>query len=209
MIKIFINQDDKRIFAIISVTLIMLMLVTAYMVYHSLRSQTEEMAVSGLKVALKNATKYIENQIKHSIKNTSALPTRIALIQSMEKLNSDESREEGIIGVQQSAEAILTTHFSGIKIYDAEDNMILSFGANSNHPEFAVELDTVTTIETILLWDKQFIVRNAIQVLNEKQQPVGRIVTEEYMQDLTEFFKEATLIGAMLISGVWQEKRAV
>lgn len=195
MPKLFINQDDRRIFVVIGLTLVMLMLATAYPLYRVMQSQTEAMAVSGLRVALENKVKLIENQIAYSIANTHATSTRIFLAQSLEKLNFDEFREEGIIGLQQSAKKILTTHFSGIKIYDAEDNLILSSGVNSNHAELAVRLDTTAEIETTLLWDKQFIVRNAIRVLNENQQPIGRIATEEYLSDLTALFKEAILIG--------------
>lgn len=195
MPKLFINQDDRRVFVVIGLTVITLMLATAYTLYRTMQPKTEAMAVSGLKVALENTVKHIENQITHSIANTNAVSTRIFLMQSLEKLDSDESREEGIIGLQQSAKKILTTHFSGIKIYDAEDNLILSSGVNSNQAELAVELNTTTEIDTILLWDKQFIVRNAIRVLNEKQQPIGRIVTEEHMPDLTGLFRDAVLIG--------------
>ena len=195
MPKLFINQDDRRIFVVIGVTLITLMLATAYTIYRTMQSQTEAVAVSGLKAALENTVKHIESQITHSIANTNAVSTRIFLMQSLEKLDSDESREEGTIGLQQSAKKILATHFSGIKIYDAEDNLILSSGVNSNHTELAVGLDTTAEIETILLWDKQFIVRNAIRVLNEKEQPIGRIVTEERMPDLTGLFRDAALIG--------------
>ncbi|MDP3282328.1 MAG: diguanylate cyclase, partial [Nitrosomonas sp.] len=160
-----------------------------------MQSQIEEMATSGLKVALENKVKLIENQITYSIANTKTLNTSIFLTQSLEKIYVDEFNAEGIAGLVKSVDKILTTHFIGIKIRDVEGNLILNSGINSTSPDLAVELDTGSDVHTVLLWDEQFIVRNSIQLLDEKNKPIGRITTEEPMPDLTRIFKEATLIG--------------
>ncbi len=63
MFRFFINQDDRRIRIISGLTLIILILSAGFSVYSVMQSQIEEMATSGLKVALENKVKLIENQI--------------------------------------------------------------------------------------------------------------------------------------------------
>jgi diguanylate cyclase (GGDEF)-like protein/PAS domain S-box-containing protein len=195
MIHFFINRDDRRICILSGLALMVLIISAGISVYSVMQPQIEEMTTSGLKVALENKVKLIENQIAHSVANTKALSTRIFLTQSLEKIYSDESNDEGITGLIKSVDKILTTHFMGIKIHDVKGNLILSSGINSINPDLTVELDTDPDIHTVLLWDGQFIVRNSIQLLDEKNKPIGRITTEEAMFDLTRIFKEAILIG--------------
>ena len=195
MFRFFINQDDLRIRIISGLTLVILILLASFSVYRVMQSQIEEMAASGLEVALANKVKLIENQIAYLVANTKTLNTRIFLIQSLEKIYVDELNDEGIAGLIKSVDKILTRPFIGIKIHDAEGNLILNSGISSTSPNLAVELDTGSDIHTVLLWDEQFIIRNSIQLLDEKNNPIGRITTEESMPDLTRIFKEATLIG--------------
>ncbi len=195
MFRFFINQDDRRIRIISGLTLIILILSAGFSVYRVMHSQIEEMAAAGLKVALENKVKLIENQITNSVSNTKALSTRIFLTQSLEKIYVDDFNDEGIAGLIKSVDKILTTHFIGIKIHDVQGNLILSSGTDSINPYLAVELNTDPDIRTDLLWDGQFIVRNSIQLEDENNKPIGRIITEESMPDLTRIFKEAALIG--------------
>jgi len=160
-----------------------------------MQSQIEEMTTSGLKVALENKVKLIENQITHSVTNTKAVSTRIFLTQSLEKFYSDDSKEEAIEGLTQSAEKILTTHFSGIEVYDIENNLILSSGVNSRHEDLSIELSTESDINTTLYWNHGFMIRNSIHLVDESNRPIGRITTEEPISDLTRIFKEAILNG--------------
>lgn len=195
MLKFFINRDDRKIFTVSGLTLVILILATGFSLYSVMQPQTEAMAASGLRAALENTVKLIENDIAHSVTNTKAISTRIFLTQSLENLYSEQSKEAGIAGLHRSAEKILSTHFSGIKIYDAGNRLIVNSGVNSSHAQLTVTLDTGIDIETALLWDRQFIVRNTIPVVNEEQQLIGRIITEEYLPGLTRLFKAEMLIG--------------
>ncbi len=111
MFRFFINQDDQRIRIISGFTLVILILSAGFSVYSVMQSQIEEMATSGLKVALENKVKLIENQIAYSVANTKTLNTRIFLTQSLEKIYVDEFNDEGIAGLIKSVDKILTTHF--------------------------------------------------------------------------------------------------
>jgi len=195
MPSFIVNQDDRKISIIIGFTLIILVLLSGFSVYKVMQPQTEAMVTSGLKVALDNKVRLIETQIKHSILNTKAVSTRVFLTQSLEKANSDEFKDEGVANLIKSTEKILSTHFSGISIYNPEGSLILSSGINSSHSDLVVELDTGLNIRTALLWDGQFIARNSIQILNEENKSIGYITTEEPMSDLTRIFTEAALIG--------------
>ena len=64
MFRFFINQDDLRIRIISGLTLVILILLASFSVYRVMQSQIEEMAASGLEVALANKVKLIENQIE-------------------------------------------------------------------------------------------------------------------------------------------------
>ncbi len=195
MFRFFINQDDRRIVTISGLTLIILILLSGFSVYRIMQPQTEAMITSSLKVALENMVKLIENQITHSISNAKALSTRILLVQSLEKTNANELRDEGIAGLIKSSEKILKNHFSGISIHDHKGNLILNSGLKSNHPDLIVTLVTASDIRSELLWDGQFILRNSIPILNDENKFIGRITTEQPIPTLTKIFSEAALIG--------------
>ncbi|MBX9915672.1 MAG: EAL domain-containing protein [Nitrosomonas sp.] len=195
MFRFFINQDDKKIRVISGLTLSALILSAGFSVYSVMQPQTEAMTTSGLRMALENTVKLIENQISHSISNTKIVATSTLLTQSLEKTHTDESRQEGIAELQRVAEKILTTHFSGISIYDSEDHLILDAGVHSSHSNSSIELNTGAGTRTVLLWQEQFVIRNSLRILNENNQFIGSIITEELAPDLTRIFKETVLIG--------------
>lgn len=195
MSRFFINQEDRRIITISGLTLVILILLAGFSVYRIMQPQTEAIATSGLRVALENMVKVIENNITYSISSTKATSTRSLLVQDLEKVNSYELREEGTAGLIQSSEKILKNNFSGISIYDSNDNLILSSGSNSNSPNFIIKLDTDSDIHSDLLWDKQFIIRSSSPILNNEKKLIGRIVTEEPVPALTRIFTEITLMG--------------
>ncbi|MBP6057568.1 MAG: EAL domain-containing protein [Nitrosomonas sp.] len=196
MLRFFINQDDRRIIIISGLTLVTLILLAGFSVYKIMQPQTEAMITSGLKVSSENMAKLIENQITHAISNTKAASTRTFLVQNLEKANSDELKNEGIIGLIKFSETILKNHFSGISIYDAESNLIFSSGLSSNRSDLVVELNTGTDIRSDLLWNSgQFFLRNSMPILNNENKSIGRIITEEPIPALTRIFTEITLIG--------------
>jgi diguanylate cyclase (GGDEF)-like protein/PAS domain S-box-containing protein len=195
MFRFFINQDDKRIRVFSGLTLSILILSAGFSVYSVMQPQTEAMAASGLRVALDNTVKLIENQISHALSNTQAISTKTTLIQSLEKIHTGKSGDTDIPELSKAAEKIVNTSFSGIRIYDDKDNIVGDAGINSNHSSPGIKLNTEPGIQTALIWQDQFIIRNALQILNGNHQYIGRIVTEERMPDLTRIFTEAELIG--------------
>ena len=195
MFRFFINQDDRKIRVISGLTLSILILSAGFSVYSVMQPQTEAMATSGLRATLENTVRLIENQISHSLANSRTISVNTVLIESLEKLNAAESGNEDIAVLLKTTEKILTTSFSGIKIYDSGDNLIVDAGINSSHAHPGIELSTAPGIRTTLLWQEQFIIRNSLPVLNSKNHIIGRITTEEHIPDLTRIFKEAVLIG--------------
>lgn len=195
MLRSMINQYSRKILLISSLTLIMLILFTSLSVYSVMQKQIEAIATSGLEAALENTVQHIQKQIAHSVTNTHAISTQIFLTQGLEKFYSDHLQKEDIEEIAQSIEKILSTYFSGIEIYDTDDNLILSTGNFSKYRQLAIELNTESNINTILFWNNDFIIRNSIQLANEYGKPIGRIVTEEHLPNLTRIFTEATLVG--------------
>jgi len=195
MFRFFINQDDKRIRVFSGLTLSILILSAGFSVYSVMQPQTEAMAASGLRVALDNTVKLIENQISHAISNTQAISTKTTLIQSLEKIHTGKSGDTDIPELSKAAEKIVNTRFSGIRIYDDKDNIVGDTGINSNHSSPGIKLNIEPGIQTALIWQDQFIIRNTLQILNGNHQYIGRIVTEERMPVLTRIFTEAELIG--------------
>jgi diguanylate cyclase (GGDEF)-like protein len=211
MFRFFINQDDRRITTISGLTLIILILLSGFSVYRIMQPQTESMITSNLEAALENMVKLIENQITYSLSDTKALSTQIFLLQSLEKTNAHELKDEGIAGLIKSSGKILQNHFSGIGIHDPEGNLILDSGLESNHPEFIVALTTASDIRSELLWSGQFILRNSMPILNDDNKFIGRITTEQPMPTLTRMFSETSLIdttGDFLLCAPAKENNA-
>ncbi|MBX3616653.1 putative bifunctional diguanylate cyclase/phosphodiesterase [Nitrosomonas sp.] len=195
MLRFFINQDDKKTFVISGLTLTTLIFLAGLSVYTVMQRQIEAMTAAGLEATLENTVKLIENEITHSVANTRAISTRIFLIQSLEKVYSNDSRSEGIAGLQESAKKILTTHFSGISIYDTEDNLLLTAGTISKHATLPVELNTHSEVHTLLFWNQGFVLQNSLRIFNKNNQLVGRITTEEQLSGLTRIFTDTPLVG--------------
>ena len=195
MFRFFINQDDRKIRVISGLTLSILILSAGFSVYSAIQPQTEAMATSKLQAALDSTTKLIEKQISHSVSNTRIVTSGTLLTQNLEKTYTSQLREEATAELQKIAEKILTTQFSGIRIYDSADDLILTAGIDSGHPDSHIELNTGNDIQTTLLWHDQFVIRNSLGIFNENGQLIGRIATEEPVPDLARIFKEATLIG--------------
>ncbi len=173
----------------------LLILSAGYTVYSIMRPQLEEMAVSGLEVALNNKIRLIDAYIADSLANTHALTTRTYLAQSMERYLSEKTRDEGYEGIAKTAEKILTTHFSAIRIYGRDGLLILSAGHHANDDASKIMLDTPSEVDTFLLWDDQFILRNTIQLQSESGAFLARITTEEPVAGLTEIYRDANFVG--------------
>jgi len=195
MLRFFSNQGDTKTIVISGLTLTTLIILTGLSVYTVMQRQIEAMTATGLKATLENTVKLIENQITHSVANTRAISTRIFLTQSLEKIYSDESKSEGIAGLRESAEKILTTHFSSISIYDANDNLMITDGNVAQRATLPVELNAHPDVHTLLFWNQGFVLQNSIRLFNQDRQLIGRITTEEPLPDLTRIFTEAPLIG--------------
>ncbi|OQW40896.1 MAG: diguanylate cyclase [Proteobacteria bacterium SG_bin4] len=195
MLRFFSNQGGTKTIVISGLTLTTLIILTGLSVYTVMQRQIESMTATGLKATLENTVKLIENQITHSVANTRAISTRIFLTQSLEKIYSDESKSEGIAGLRESAEKILTTHFSSISIYDANDNLMITDGNVAQRATLPVELNAHPDVHTLLFWNQGFVLQNSIRLFNQDRQLIGRITTEEPLPDLTRIFTEAPLIG--------------
>ncbi|MBS0425155.1 MAG: EAL domain-containing protein [Proteobacteria bacterium] len=195
MFHFFINQDDRKIRVISGLTLSILILSAGFSVYSVMRPQTEAMAASGLKIALNNTVKLIENQISLAISNARAISANTALIHGLEKVYAGQSEDAGIPELLKAADQIVKTRLSGIRIYDDRDNLIVDAGINFSHSSPGIQLDTESGIQTALMWQDQLFVRNTLHIQNSGNQNIGRIITEERMPDLTRIFTEAVLIG--------------
>ncbi|QOJ24337.1 MAG: EAL domain-containing protein [Gammaproteobacteria bacterium] len=195
MFRFFINQDDKKIRVVSGLTLSILILAAGFFGYRVIQPQTEATVTSGLRIALENTVKLIENRISHSLSNTRTVSENINLSQSLEKIYSAESNAADISELWQGARKVLNTGLVGIRIYDAQNNLIVDAGINSGHSSPGIELNTEPDILSVLLWEKQFIIRNTLQILNDRNHFIGRVVTEELIPDLTEIFAETALIG--------------
>ena len=209
MFRFFINQDDRKIRIISGLMLSTLILSAGFSVYSVMQPQTEAMAASGLKVALQNTVKLIENQISHSISNARIITANILLSQNLENANTGRSKEEVAAELQHAADKILNNnHFSGIRIYDAADNLIVAAGVDSGDPDSRIELNTDNNIHSTLLWHDRFVIRNSLRIFNENGQPAGKITIEEPVPELARIFKEAALIGKtgdfLLCAPVWK-----
>lgn len=195
MFRFFINPDDRKIRVISGLTLSALILSAGFSVYSIMQPRTEAMAASGLGVTLHNTVKLIENQISQAISNARIISANTALIRSLEKIHTGNSADTGIAELSKTAEEIVNTHLSAIRIYDGGDNLIVDAGIHSSHSSPSLKLNTESGIQAALIGANKFFVRSTLPILNGNNQYVGRIVIEERIPDLTRIFTEAALIG--------------
>lgn len=193
--QLFINQDDRRISLILGLALIAIALLSAFSVWHVMRSDMESTLTKSLSVTLENKVRLIETQIKHGLADTKSAGTRLFLIQSLEQIKSSRSKDAGIAGVIKTADRLLELNFSKIVISDYAGEEVISTDINSTDPTLIVKLETDPDIDSFLFWDGQFKLRNVMDVLDHEYLPVGRITTEQALPDLTKIFTDVNLIG--------------
>lgn len=198
MLRLFINQDDRRIITVSVIMLAIVISLSGLCVFGIMQPKTENAITSGLKISLKNISRLIDNQIATSLSNTEILlaSLRAFFIHELERTDSKALRHHHIADFIKSSDELLNQRFSSIKIYDQNNDEIYNSGFHSQNPNLVVQLESSRNIQSDLIWDEQFRLRSTKVILDTQDQVIGRIVVEQTLAELTRIFSEATLIGS-------------
>ena len=195
MLRFFTHYDDRKMITISGLTLAVFIGLAGFSVYKIMQSRMETLVFSNLQVDFDNTVKLIGTHITHAMASTQTLTQHISVTQNQVHTYPDAYSIPGIAASNYFIENSSEEHFSAIRMYDANGKLLLSSGTPIKHPHYVVQLDTDPSIESYLIWNGQFILRNTAILLNAAQQELGRIVTEAPLTVLTEIFSETAHIG--------------
>jgi len=195
MHKFFTNYDDRKMITISGLTLTVLMVLTGFSVYKIMQSRMEALVFSNFQTDFDHTVKLIGTHITHAMATTQAITRHIALTQNQLSTYPDAYSIPGIAASNYTIGNMPAEHLSAIRMYDANGKLLLSSGAAIKHSHYVVQLDTDPGIESYLIWNGQFILRNSAIIRNADLQELGRIVTEAPLTVLTGIFSDAAQIG--------------
>ncbi len=189
----FVKREEHRIIIIGGLILLVLTLAAGLATYAVMQRQTEAILVKNLETSRHNSARLFENQIAQGIASTLAVSTRPFPIQNLQLLDADPSNATGLFELQRVAKSFLQTGFTALSFYDSRGKEVARAGDFSQRAELRVPLKTKS--HTLLLWDKQFILQNSMDMLDPQGRRVGVAVTEALLPQLTRVLTEETPIG--------------
>jgi nitrate/nitrite-specific signal transduction histidine kinase len=190
---LLLTRDDRKISIVGGLLLLGLTLTTGIAVYSTMRQQIESVLGRGLDVALQGKALFIESQIEKGVADTHSLALRPFLIQSIQELNKQPAHNSAIHDLARNVTSLTKSGFSAAIVYDAQGNMLSQVGQFSENQSQSLPLNKYPN--TSLVWDGQFILRTAKDVLDEDMRHIGSITTEIPLPQLTRGFSEIRSIG--------------
>ncbi|MDP1558708.1 MAG: EAL domain-containing protein [Nitrosomonas sp.] len=191
----FLTHDERRISFIGGLTFTILTLAAGLSVFNIMQEQTKSILSKSLEIVLDNKVNLLEHQIEQGLLETQSATTRLFLIQHLQLAQIPSTKNKGLLGLKESAGGLLRANFSGVGIYDAEDNELINAGSVVQKSALTTHLETGSDTDAFLLWEGQFILRIFMSVFNQKNERIGRLMTEQYLPRLTETFIKSSLIG--------------
>lgn len=186
-------RDNRKISIIGGLLLLGLTLTTGIAVYSAMRQQIESVLGRGLSVALQGKALLIESQIQKGLENTHALTLRPFLIQSIQQLNSNSGNKKALLDLERNVNSLPEAGFSAAIVHDQQGKALSKVGRFSERQTQSIPLNTFQ--DTHIIWDKQFILRTTMDILDQDKQRIGAITTEIKLPQLTRRFSEIRSIG--------------
>lgn len=186
-------RDNRKISILGSLLLMGLTIITGAAVYGVMRQQIELSLGRGLGVALQGKGHLLESQIEKSLADTEALAMHPVLIQSMQQLNVNPDESFALEDLEKNLHSLMQVGFTAAAVYDLQGKKLSQIGEFSQQSKQSLALNQYAN--TFLVWDDQLILHANRDILDQHGQPVGSIVTEIALPQLTRSFGEIRSIG--------------
>lgn len=186
-------RDNRKISIVGGLLLLGLTLTTGIAVYSAMRQQIESVLGRGLSVALQGKALLIESQIQKGLENTHALTLRPFLIQSIQQLNAHPGNNNALLDLERNVNSLPEAGFSAAIVHNLHGKALSKVGRFSERQAQSIPLNTFQ--DTHIIWDKQFILRTTMDILDQDKQRIGAITTEIKLPQLTRRFSEIRSIG--------------
>lgn len=186
-------RDNRKISILGSLLLMGLTIITGAAVYGVMRQQIELSLGRGLGVALQGKGHLLESQIQKSLADTEALAMHPVLIESMRQLNVYPDESSAFEELEKNFHALMQVGFAAAAAYNLQGKKLSQIGEFSQQSKQSLMLNQQAN--TFLVWDDQLILHATRDILDQRDQPVGRIVTEIALPQLTRSFGEIRSIG--------------
>ncbi|MDP2225389.1 GGDEF and EAL domain-containing protein [Nitrosomonas sp.] len=191
MKAMFISKDEIRINLINGLVLTILVTLICVLVFIFMQQNTKSILTENLTQALQNKKLFLEEIIGDGILDTRTAANRHFLIQNLEQINTEQNTDKNLLRLADVTEKLSQANFSGIVIYDKEANEVIRNDHVTQKQEFMVKLETDSGIQAFLLWNQGIILRVMIDVMNEKGQQIGNIMTERRLPVMSKVFTES------------------
>ena len=188
-----LTRDSRKISIIGGLLLIGVTLTTGLAVYEVMRQQIESSLGRGLDVALQGKAHLLESQIEKGLADTHAVVTRPFLVQTLKQIIDYPSNTHALQDLQRNVDSLKLNEFTAAKVFDLHGNVLSQTGHFSEKETPSLPL--IKYHNTFLLWNGEFILHTREDVLDLEHNPIGSIITEKSLPQLTRSFEEIRSIG--------------
>lgn len=187
------QHEDRRIGIIGGVILTVLTLATGISVYVVMQHRAEAILCKTLEASLHSYRRLFESQIQQGVINSLTISTRPFVIRNLTLINADPGNTQAQSELQRIADLFLPTGSMGVAFFNLRGDQVARAGRFAQDPELNVPL--VTEIDTLLLWDGQFVLRTHRDVADGRGRPLGRVISDALLPQLTRAVVDAGSIA--------------
>ena len=192
--ELFVFKYDEQRISLIGLLILMVLTMTAGIsVYVVMQRQAESILSKSLETSLKNNVYLFDTQIAQGMSDTHLIATRPYIINNLLRVNADPGNKKALFNLQQSVESFLSKGFTGISFVNARGGEVARAGQFSQNPDLRIPLNAKQT--AFLLWDRQFILQDRFNILDQQGRRIGIAMTEANLQSLTNAFADVSSIG--------------
>lgn len=181
-----LKSEDKRISIIVGLILVTLTLVSGISVYGLMQRKAQSILSKNLEVSLLNNVHLFEDRIDRGIDETHLVTTRFLVINSLKYYPATKTDHAKSSALHLIAQTLLQSGFRGVSFYTADGREVARAGRFSKSPAMRIPLSAPTP--TSLLWDRQYLLQVRMDVQDTQGKPIGRVLTEKPMPQLTQAF---------------------
>jgi len=154
--------------------------------------QGESILSTSLHLSLQNRARLFQSNIENRANGVHTIATRPYLIQELNKINRDLNNPEARFSLQRAVKSFLSTGFTALAIYDADDREIARAGDFNTTPELNIPVKL--SVASTLLWSGQLIFSGRAPIQHQGK-TIGFVRAQAILPTLSNMLFDVATLG--------------
>ncbi len=185
-------REQQRITILGGLVLTILTLITGGVVFAIMLQQGESILSTSLHLSLQNRARLFQSNIENRANGVHTIATRPYLIQELNKINRDLNNPEARFSLQRAVKSFLSTGFTALAIYDADDREIARAGDFNTTPELNIPVKL--SVASTLLWSGQLIFSGRAPIQHQGK-TIGFVRAQAILPTLSNMLFDVATLG--------------